>query len=778
MIEAEHFQTFGGWVTDSQFIDLMGSAYLLANGMGTPVKDAVTVISLPAPGRYRVWIRTRDWAPRHHPGRFEVLVDGIPLQAPFGASGTSQWHWEDGGTRQLGDTTELRLRDLTGYYGRCDVILLTADPEFRPPNNTEALATLRIQCGALSPDVFEQDPYDIVVVGGGLAGCTAAVAAARNGARVALVQNRPVLGGNASSEILVPPVGAWNSREEGPFEPRETGLIEEFRTAGRQRTTEAKLYTSRLHRFVEKEPRIDLFLDTHATGVRLAEALVPEISSVQATVIHTGERLKLTAKLVLDCSGDSQISVSAGADFRQGKEARHLHHEPWAPPHANPHTMGNSLKYYPRDTGRPCPFNAPPWAYTFPSCDRFGPGRHPKPVQESVRADGYGLEHQWMLELGGKRDTYADAEDIRDDLFRLIYGIWDHIKNHCDENAEHASTYELGWVSYVAGKRENRRLLGDVVLTQNDIIEKTPFPDAVAYGDWVNDDHYSEGFWHTGSFGSHYDDPDAACYGEEFSIPFRCLYSRNVNNLMMAGRNISATHMAMSNTRVMITCALTGHAAGTAAALCARENLAPRELYRSRIDQLQQQLLKEGAYIIGLRADDPYDLARSATVSASSEHRPAECPAMVAANVVNGWGRAVGNDANAWQPAGGATGPHWLKLVWKQPVRFNVVHVNFQTVALAPRAFSVETLQNGTWRPVVTVTENNHRRHVLGIAAVRTAQLRIVTTETTGISEIRVYDEMADVVRCARRAHATMREPDRSPLLPWETGERMPHVPH
>jgi hypothetical protein len=676
-LEAEQFDNRGGWIIDSQFVDQMGSPYLLAAGMGTPVEDAVHVASVPSPGSYRLWARTRDWAPAHHPGRFHILLQGMPAAHAFGASGRAGWHWEDGGVHRLGSTVCVALNDLTGYYGRCDAIVFAADIAWAPPESIDDIEALRRTCGGISPDVSEAAPVDVVVIGGGLAGCTAAVSAARNGARVALLHNRPILGGNASTEILVPPVGVWPHQENDPLDPRETGIIEEYRTEGQQNVREGKLYTERLTRFVTNEPNIDLHLDCHATTVDMTDGDTQHIQAVRTLDIKTGQQRRFTATFFIDCSGDSEISVKAGADYRHGKESRAMHNEPWAPDDESHHTMGNGLKYHCMDSGAPQPFDTPPWAYSFPSCDDFMPGRHPQ------LPCGVDIGYQWQLELGGLRDTVADAEDIRDDLLRLIFGVWDHTKNHCSRLSKEAETCRLDWIGTVAGKRENRRLLGDVILTQNNIAGQTPFPDAVAYGAWVVDDHYSEGFFHDGSFGMHMDDHQHAYQGQVFAIPFRCMYSRNVANLLMAGRNISATHLAMSDTRVMITCALMGHAAGTGAALCCHRDMLPRELAAERIDELQQRLLRDGAFIPGVRAHDPSDLAPKAMLSASSsaQHNPADpkTPDMA----VNGIARAWNGRANAWLPAADSISPHWLQLEWETPVSVNLVIVAFQTANLA-----------------------------------------------------------------------------------------------
>lgn len=744
-LETERFKEHGGWINDAQFIDQMGSPYLLAIGIGTPVKDAVTRVTLPRAGRWRLWARTRDWVPEHHPGRFQILLNGKPAAREFGASGKAGWRWEDGGTHELSGKVELRLHDLTGYYGRCDIVVLTDDANWSPPDDKAAIAALRERHGGVSREVKNAGDYDVVVVGGGLAGCTAAVAAARSGARTALIQNRPVLGGNASTEILVPPVGVWPHKRLSPLDPRETGLVEEYRTLGNQKVSEGMFYSERLLRWVRLEPNLDLHLNTHATGVELQAGTTNQIAAVLVLDVGTGQRLRFPGKMFIDCTGDSLIGLAAGAAYRAGKESKAMHNEPWAPDQPSQETMGCGLKYYHQDTGKAQPFTAPPWAMRFPTCDEFGPGRHPRFINDIE------IDDQWKNELGGTQDTVADAENIHDRLLALIYGLWDHTKNHCERDKGRAATHALTWVSYVMAKRENRRLLGDHVLTQNDIAGQTLFPDRVAYGGWVLDDHHSEGFFHKGSFGQHYDrKKEEACQGLPFSIPFRSLYSTNVVNLLMAGRNISATHLAMSDTRVMLTCAVMGHAAGAGAALCVSHGATPRRVAEEYIGELQQQLLKDGAYIIGLPNRDPNDLARRAKATASSEGG-----GNVAANVMDGFHRFADGKTHAWIPRADAAGPHWVELAWDAPVAFNVVHVVFQTAGIAPRSFKVEAWLDGAWKPLAEVADNHHRRHVLGLDRMTTAKLRVVVGEPRGICEVRVYDEPDHVVAIARRTKAS-----------------------
>ncbi len=772
-LEAEQFDDLGGWVNDPQFIDQMGSPYLLAVGMGKPVADAGTAVTLPGSGKYRLWVRTKDWVPEHHPGRFEIVLDGNVAGKVFGATGEKGWLWEDGGVHELAGEVEFKLHDVTGYYGRCDVVVLTDDLDWIPPQDVQAIAELREKHGGVSQRVEVMPEADVVVVGGGLAGCTAAVAAARNGCSTVLIQNRPVLGGNASSEILVPPVGAWAGvfRAKYPLDPRETGIVDEYRTAGNQRVTEGKLYSNRLLRLVQLEPNLDLYLNTHATGVQMHKGDGKRIAAVDAFDVCSGNRMRFPGKVFLDCTGDSVVGVAAGAEYRHGKEPKSMYDEPWAPEESSKNTMGNGLKYFARDMGEPRTFEAPDWIFPFPTCDSIGPQRHPR-LTTSIEID-----YQWMIELGGLRDTYADAEEIRDDLLQLVYGLWDHTKNHCEKDKARAENYELAWVGYVAGKRENRRLIGDYVLTQNDVVEQTLFADRVAFGAWSVDDHYSGGFFHDGPTGRHFDGEDHHYKGVPFSIPFRCLYSKNVGNLLMAGRNISASHLGMSNTRVMLTCAVMGHAAGTGAAFCVHEDTTPRGVYEDHLASLQQQLLKEGATIFELQADDSRDLACKATATASSWHAHDSGEKMQARNVINGFARAVGErmkeTTNAWGPDPAVAGPHWIELAWPAPVTFNMIHVAFQTVDSVPRRFVVEARCDGEWRQIVEVDLNRHRRHVLGLDEAVTADaVRLLEDEPLPVCEIRIYQESQRLVEIARRAHANMRAPDEGPWLPWGDDDR------
>lgn len=727
-LEAERFDDIGTWVRDSQFLDQMGSPYLLAAGIGHPVEDAVTMIDIPADGAYRLWVRCKNWVPEHDPGRFQVLVDEKASPTTFGTLKSDKWLWQDGGTFDLRQGKgEIRLRDLTGYYGRCDAIVLTNDPDYRPSDDPQKLVNERIRYGGLSKDVKEMRRRDVVVVGGGLAGICAALSAARNGATVALVQNRPVLGGNDSPEIGV---GAQGCLPDG-FDPGETGIPKEIGSE-QDRMRRSQIVTD--------EPNISLYLNIHVTGVRMTDKAT--IAAVEAVHAITGQRMAFPGTVFIDCTGDATVGAAAGAEFRMGREGQSEFGESYAPEKPDACTLGNTLTYRGMPVGRMWigPSQPPSVAYEAPAWAR----KLPDGIVDNeftVRAE------QWWLEWGGTWNTIDDAEAIRDELLRIVYGLW--------AATPHRGEHQLDWVQYIAGKRESRRLMGDYVMCQRDVSSDQQFPDRVAFGGWPLDLHFPLGFY------DHYkvplpeelkghrisdvpfEHPDQDVRAR-YSIPFRSLYSRNVANLMMAGRDISVSHVALGSTRVMLTCATMGQAVGTAAAICVEQQTTPRGVYEKRLEQLQQQLLKDGAYIIRLKNTDPNDLALKAGATASSTNGDN----YRAENVNNGFAREEMGRTNAWSPDPKAELPQWVELDFGQPVTFNTVQVTFQHDKLAARAYRIEAWFDGQWRTVSTVPSHQarFRRSVHGFAAVHAAKLRVVINEGPAegapvLCEIRVYNE-------------------------------------
>ena len=409
-----------------------------------------------------------------------------------------------------------------------------------------------------------------------MAGLCAAIASARNGAKTALVHDRPVLGGNASSEIRM-----WICGAHGPHN-KETGLLEEIQLENQYRnpTGNYSIWDSVLFGKAHFQPNLTHFLNCSCTG---AEMDGPRIVAVKAWQLTSQTWHRIQARYFIDCSGDSILAPVTGAEFRTGREARSEFDEDIQPATADRQTMGNSLLIQLRRTDEPQPFIAPPWAYQFTN-----------PADLAHRVTGVSAANFWWIEVGGRRDTIRDAEPIRDELMQLAYGIWDYLKNRAPERAQ-AKNWALEWIGALPGKRESRRYVGDHILTQNDGRAGGKFADIIAYGGWSMDDHHPAGLFYPGAPTIFH--PTPSPYG----IPYRSLYSRNIANLLFAGRNISVTHAALSSTRVMGTCALLGQAAGTAAALCARHRCEPRSLSTGdRLRELQQTLQDDDCWLPGL----------------------------------------------------------------------------------------------------------------------------------------------------------------------------------
>lgn len=603
LVEAESFHSPGGWVRDTQSIDQMGSPYLLAHGLGVPVADATTTVAIPAPGRYRVLVRTRDWAASWNasgaPGRFQVLVGGQTLATPFGDEDAA-WHWQDGGWVDLpAGQVAMGLHDLTGFEGRCDALVLTTDRDFTPPSDPTALDLWRRRQLAM-PDVPpDAGEFDLVVVGGGMAGCCTAVSAARMGVNVALIQNRPVLGGNNSSEVRVGlsgqihqqpyprlgalvdaigPIGYWNLHDakRDPDSPRSREVLEAVRLDPRRATHNAgpasNYDDAKKLRAVQAEAAISLFLDTHALRVE------KEGSRIRAVIGRNtidGRELRFPGRWFADCTGDGTLGWLAGADARMGRESREETGESLAPEEPDRMTMGTSVQWNTVEEPEPSAFPDCPWAvpFTHQTC------------QPLTRGD-------WDWEAGIGIDQIAEIEQIRDLGLRAVYGNWAFLKNHSLEK-ERFARLRLAWVAYVGGKRESRRLLGDVILQEQDLLTARPYPDACVTTTWGIDLHYPHPENARQFPGQTFRTIARTTPIQPYPIPFRCLYSRNVPNLFMAGRNISVTHVALGSTRVQRTTGMMGEVVGLAASLCKKHGVDPRGVYAEHLDELKS-LLERG----------------------------------------------------------------------------------------------------------------------------------------------------------------------------------------
>ncbi len=574
LVEAENFDNSGGWVVDQQSMDQMGSAYLLAHGLGIGVRDATTKVEFPKAGLYRVWVRTKDWvavwgAPGA-PGRFQVLINDKPLDTVFGTEG-AQWHWQDGGVIEITDKeVRLGLHDLTGFEGRCDAIVFSSDKEFVPPNEARKLAEFRKKSLGLPAKPPDAGKFDLVVVGGGIAGTCTAISAARLGLEVALIQNRPVLGGNNSSEVRVHLSGRINL----PPYPALGNVVRELDSGRKGNAKPASYYNDQDKlRIVQDEKNIHLFLNMHAFKVELEGN---HIRAVIAKHISNSEELRFEAALFSDCTGDGAIGYLAGADYRMGRESKEQTGESMAPEKPDKMTMGASVMWYSAQTNQPARFPDCPWAlqFTEESC------------QHATRGD-------WNWETGLNRDQITKFEQIRDYGLRAVYGNWAFQKKHSKDKAKYANL-KLEWVAYIGGKRESRRLLGDVILQQQDIQQYKQFPDASVTTTWSIDLHYPQPENSRHFPGAEFRTICRQPKIKPYPVPYRCFYSRNIENLFMAGRNVSVTHVALGTVRVQRTTGMMGEVVGMAASLCKKYGTSPRGVYENHLDELKL-LMQRGA---------------------------------------------------------------------------------------------------------------------------------------------------------------------------------------
>ncbi|GAB4009282.1 FAD-dependent oxidoreductase [Spirosoma migulaei] len=562
-VETESFQNKGGWVIDQQSFVVIGSSYMMAHGMGRPVKDATTTVSFPKKGKYQLWVRTKDWAPfPKGPGKFQVVVDNQPVKMVFGESGSDEWKWYNGGEVDIkSDQVNLALHDLTGFNGRCDAILFTNAPKFTPPNKLEELSAFRNKLLNLTGTTANAGQFDLVVVGGGIAGTCAALSAARMGLKVALIQDRPLLGGNNSSEVRVHLRGETDQNHY----PKLGRIVREMDNGdpGNGNPNGNEYGDARKIAIVKAERNIKLFLNTH---VYKAEKDKDKVTAVVGRDIATNKETRFEGTYFADCTGDGTLGDLIGADYRFGRESKAETGESLAAEKSDNFTLGTSNLWASLERDTTSSFPEVPWALPF--SDEYH--------IDEARSD-------WQWETGfGNYNTITDAEKIRDHNLRAIYGNWSYLKKN---KSEKYAKRELAWVAYIGGKRESRRLLGDHILTQMDIQEGKQYPDGTVTATWTIDLHFP--------------DPKNSKYfeGQEFfagtkhikvtpyTIPYRCLYSKNISNLFMAGRNISTTHVAFGSTRVMRTCGMMGEVVGFAAYMAKKYNTTPRGVYQEHLPE-------------------------------------------------------------------------------------------------------------------------------------------------------------------------------------------------
>jgi hypothetical protein len=477
-------------------------------------------------------------------------------------------------------------------------------------------AAEKTNAGYIRPNTIEviERSFDVIVVGGGISGTCAAISAARNGAKTALVHERSTLGGNSSSEVRLYPEDTCG------FSPwiKESGVLEEIATEERARNWEPYIeglmnsnWDLVLYEWAKREKNLSLFLNTTMREVVMKDAA--HIAAIHAPQLGTEREFILSAQYFIDASGDGVLGYRAGADFRWGKELRSEYNEALAPPEPTEGLMGNTLFFRARDTGHPVTFKRPDWAAEFDTEEDL-----------TNRDHGNFETGYWWIEVGAPMHPIKDNEEIRDEALRQLLGVWDHIKNHCThgEVRERAKNFALEFVGFWPYKRESRRILGDYVLTEKDVRNPAVHPDDIAYGAWGIDIHVPGGIERRNI--PPYPEPRSDENFQHrstipYGIPLRSCYSRNVHNLLMAGRPISASYVAFASSRVLTTGASVGQGVGAAAALCCRNQCDPKLIATKYADQLQQLLLRQDASIPGIENHDEEDLARRANVSSSGE---------------------------------------------------------------------------------------------------------------------------------------------------------------
>jgi hypothetical protein len=613
---------------------------------------------------------------------------------------------------------------------------------------------------------------DLLVAGGGIAGVCCALAAARLGTRVILCQDRSVLGGNASSEVRMHIVGATglSGGEELQNELREGGIIEELRLdlAVQNPQRSPALMDLLLYDKCRREPNLTLLLNTTVVSAVVEDGLIREVRAERAS---TEDAFVIRAKIFVDCTGDGRLGIEAGAPFMRGRESKAQFGESLAQDEADAKTLGSSIMFQARKHDRVMPFESPPWARRF-RADDF----KLRPYGQS--GFDLGLEYgYWWIEWGGCLDTLKDNERIRDELLAITLGVWDFVKNHSDIDASH---WALEWIGFLPGKRESRRFIGQHILTEGDLLTSRAFPDAIAYGGWPIDTHPPEGV----------DAPELTpCTHHHlpfiYDIPLRCCVSTGPRNLMFAGRNLSATHIAFASTRVMATCAVVGQGVGTAAALALKQSVVPSDIAADAklVHTIQQQLLRDDCYLIGASNEDPHDLLRTASqireldagrlVRQNEERFPhsGEC-AYTAENIRSGQTRIVTKLPAARHSPGlhrwmSRELPATLEIRWNEPVMLREVVLTFDTglhrlLTLSqadgytqkmlwgrPQPETVRdyelSLETPTgWRTVETIQSNHQRlrRHFLTLNQPVTG-LRLTITATNGLDHARVVEVRA-----------------------------------
>lgn len=568
VIRAPEIKNIGGWVLDTQFVTTMGIPYLLAHGTGHPVSDATAEFVVETDGEYQLFVYTFNWVapwkPQYAPGIFEVYVDGTKAGDKFGCS-CAKWGWEKGGSVNLkaGNHT-LTLHDLTGYEGRVGMIVLSQDKDIVLPETAAEVSQFAYQSGGFATPI-EAGKYDLVVCGGGIPGICASLTAARNGLKVALIQDRPVVGGNNSSEVRVW-LGGETNFEPFPGIGNVVNELEQEKVGHYGPENQPENYEDdKKMSLLKAEKNITLYMEHILTDVEMDGN---RIVSVTAWDYKNANRKRIQGKVFSDCTGDATLGALAGADFEVTTNAH----------------MGMTTFWYVEDTGEKQDFPSCPWAIDLKGVDI--PGRiGVYDVYGNIKEKSMGC---WFWETGCEHDPIEKAEYARDLGLRAMYGAVDALKNHDNTYPNH----KIGFSAYITGKRESRRLFGDIIMTKSDVCKGIQYPDSCVPSTWNFDVHYPDR-----RFYAAFHEGDAFItkdYHERFNkpyfIPYRSLYSRNIDNMFMGGRNISVSHDALGTARVMRTGGMMGEVIGYASKYCVKYGCDPRGVYTDHLEEFIDEL--------------------------------------------------------------------------------------------------------------------------------------------------------------------------------------------
>ena len=602
-IDSLEFKTYGGWRSETQFVRSVGQGYLIACQIpGEPADNANTSFTVKEGGKYRVFVRTKNWKLPEAPGKFKIAVDNKELDNTCGKMPNPNWYWDIAGdiTLSKGKHT-IAAVDKTGWLSRFSAIFITNDMNIIPSPEIKAFKKLRAECKGISRRPIYRNGFDFVVVGAGPGGVGAAVSAARNGLTVALISGRPTVGGNASNEGTINLDGAAVHN----YGMHETGVVNDIKaTKEHYKCTAQKA----MEIVISNEPNIKVFCNELCIGAVTKQNKITSITTINTITL---KEQRYPAPFFADCSGDGWLGYYAGAEYRIGREANWEFNEEHAPETPDACTMSGCIcdcqpgmpkmrTFEAKKTENPVEFITPDWAikFTEPTMPKRTPG-------------GY-TRTEWWVENSNDYDDLWNDEFARDEMLRLGIGYFGWLKNTYEKKQE-VQNYALKGLALHLSKRESRRIVGDYIFNENDYVEGKTFEDAISYCGWSMDIHHPKGIY------SGEDGPFLINKRVPMTpIPYRILYSKNIENLFMAGRCCSVSHLGLGSVRVESTIVTLGQVVGIAAAMCKKFSLTPRGIYKKKINELKELVLKQDMTLLGVKADDKKDLAPLCEIEATS----------------------------------------------------------------------------------------------------------------------------------------------------------------